>query len=327
MKKLKYAISLSLASGISASICLPGSAVTFDFSNYDYSEVNNFDIRPIKSDSELSFFGDPAKNEGFVAYFNLDFTASDVGHLEISKNSPGNIAPYYTTGRQASPEDPSSGSTRSASLFDIAGFSNFSSYLTSNNLDWAKVGLSYGQKAGKAFTSAWNLGEDVLGQNWFANPESSVEERIYSATPEDVEISLSYENTPFVSFGYSDFYSVFDYGDTLSLDDDFDAILTTAIPAIKQDSLSPELSGLADAFLQDVDLAGGGVQTVYEQPQVQDPIFSVGNGYGVLTFPFPFSLRAVPLETETIPEPSSLIGLTLAGLWVAAAGKKSLKTR
>ena len=300
---------------MAAAVSLPAEAAgafEIDTSKYDYTQLENISVAPIKSSHQLVLGGTPAQNQGFTAFFNLDFTAPDVGHLEISKNSPGNIAPYYTTGRSNSPEQPDNGATRSASVNNILGFSNFSSYLSDHNIDFSKIGLSYGQKSDRAASKTWSLGDDQLGKDWFASADSQVEERIYSANPDDVQISLLYEAVKIVDFGYSDFYNVLDYGDSLGIEDDFDAILTAPLSVAKSDGLSPLLSGLSDSFLQDVTLAGGGIQAVYEEAQVADPVFSTGSGYGVLSFPFPLTLRAVPLkESQEVPEPSALLGLSV----------------
>lgn len=319
MRKKIVFTSLALGSTVAISVSLPAKAANLDLSQYDYTQLKNISARPLQSDNQLLLTGDPSQNQGFTAFFNLDFSAPDVGHIEISKNAPGNIAPYYTTGKHASPELPPSGATRSASLTDILGFANFSTFLNSNNLSLDKIGISYGQKTDRDLTETWNLGTDLLGQNWFASPDSTVEERIYSAKPEDVEIFLIYEATKFIDFGYSDFYNVLEYGSTTAIEDDFDAIFSDPFSASQEDDLSPLLSGLASSFLRDVENAGGGIQAVYEEGQVQDPIFSVGNGYGVVSFPFPVSLRAVPLEAEKVPEPSSILGLALLYVWTVTS--------
>jgi len=307
---------VSLVIGLTATAAvwtpLPAEAATFD-----YSRVENIDARPIDSDHVLNFFGDPSENEGFTAFFNLDFTAPDVGHIEISKNAPGNIAPYYTTGRQASPEEPDSGSTRSASLNHVTGFSNFFSYLSDNSISLSTIGLGYGQKSDRDFRATWNLGEDKQGQDWFASPDSNLEERIYRANPDDVEIFISYEDTKILNFGYTDFYNILDYGDSVDNTDDFDIILTDPFTAEIVEGLDPFSAGLAQAFLVDIAEAGGGVQVVFEEAGVEDAPLMFGNGFGVLSFPFPFTLRGVAIAT--VPEPSSVIGIFMLGALGALA--------
>ncbi len=326
MKEKIVLTHLLLGGSLVAFVPLPAKAADFDLSQYDYTQLENITTRPLQSDNQLFLSGDPADNQGFTAFFNLDFTAPDVGHVEISRNSPGNIAPYYTTGKSASPEEPSTGTTRSSSLTDILGFSSFSSYLNDNTISLNSIGLGYGQREGKDFTQTWNLGDDEFGKDWFADSNSTVEERIYTANPDDVEIFLVQDTTKILSFGYSDFYNILEYGETPEIDDDFDAIFSDPFSVAKVDGLDPLLSGLADSFLQDVDSSGGGIQAVYEESQVQDPIFSVGNGFGVLSFPFPMTLRAVPLEeAEKVPEPSIVLGLSMFGLWGLVGLKRKTK--
>lgn len=304
-----------LSGSVVVSVPLKVEAATFDLSQYDYTQLENIPTAPFQSDNQLLLSGGPEQNQGFTAFFNLDFSAPDVGHFEISQNSPGNIAPYYTTGKHASPEEPPTGATRSTSLTDTLGFANFSAYLNDNNIAFNQIGLSYGQRDDRDFTQTWNLGDDLLGQDWFASPDSNVEERIYRANPEDVEIFLVYEDTKFIDFGYSDFYNILDYGETIGIEDDFDAIFSDPFSASKSDNLSPLFSGLADAFLLDVESNGGTVQAVYEETQVQDPIITTGNGFGVASFPFPLTLRVVDSQVEDIPEPSIMLGLSIFGAW------------
>ena len=290
-------------------------AATFDLSQYDYTQLENTPTAPFQSNNQLFLSGNPEENQGFTAFFNLDFSAPDVGHFEISKNSPGSITPYYTTGKHASPEEPATGATRSTSLTDTLGFANFSTYLNDNDIAFNQIGLSYGQRDDRDFTQTWNLGDNLLGQDWFASPDSTVEEGVYRANPEDVEIFLVYEDTKFIDFGYSDFYYVLDYGETLAIEDDFDAIFSDPFSASKSDNLSPLLSGLADAFLLDVESNGDSLQAVYEEDQPQELIATTGNGFGVASLPFPLTLRVVDSSVEDIPEPSMLFGLSLFSAW------------
>jgi hypothetical protein len=300
---------------------LPAKAATF---NYDSLQLIPF--QPIASNSVLQFSGSPSDNQGFTAFFNLDFSAPDRGHFDISLNSPNGIAPYYTTGRQSSPEQPPSGATRSASLGEVVGgFSNFSNYLQVNNISLESIGLGYGQKSDRDFRKTWNLGDDLLGKNWLASPDYNVEERIYAANPDDVEIFLSYGTTKLINFGYSNFYTIFDYGATPTISDDLDIIFTSPLSAEKATGLDPLASSLADAFLQDVAGAGGGVQVVYEEAQVPNPQILLGNGFIVAPFSFPFKLSAVALESKSVPEPTAIIGLSVIGIWGAISRKKNRK--
>lgn len=308
MRNYKLSIFLGLTTAVAPVALLPAQAASF---NYDSAQ--NISARPIESNNKLFFFGKPSDNQGYTAFFNLNPDAPDRGHTEFSLNSPRGIAPYYTTGRNKSPEAPSSGATRSATLQNITtGFSNFYNYLTNNNLSLDSIGLSYGQKSDRDFTATWNLGDDKLGQDWFSSPDSSLEERIYTANPDDVELYLTYGTTKIIDFGYTPFYSFLEYGATAATVDDSEAILTDPFSASKSAGLNSLTAGLADAFLQDVASAGGGLQVVYEDAQVEDVGFTSGNGYGVIRLPFPLSLNIVP--STKVPESSSAIGLLIFGV-------------
>jgi hypothetical protein len=312
---------LGLAAAASVLAPLASYAASFDF-----SKLKNISTRPISSSNTLDFFGLPSENQGFTAFFNLDPNAKDRGHTNISLNAPkgddddGN--PYYTTGRQGSPIP--SGATRSGSLDEGTGFTNFFNYLTDKNIAIDEVGLSYGQKSDRDFSKTWNLGEDKLGQDWFASPTSTVEERIYQANPDDVEFYLSLGDTKIVDFGYSDLYNALDYGASTALNDDFDIFFTDPVSALKANGLNSLAAGLADAFLRDVNAVGGGVQFLAEAPNGLAPR-NIGvnpdRNWLVLDFPFPFTLRAGKLQS--VPEPSAMVGLlTLGTLGVVLRRKK-----
>lgn len=321
MRNYHLSILLGVTSTITVGAPLSVQAATFNFDSLQYIST-----RPIESEDTLFFFGAPSDNQGFTGFFNQDPAAPDRGHTEISLNSPGNIAPYYTTGRENSPEEPPNGATRSATLDNITGFSNFFSYLTNNNILLSDIGFGYGQKSDRDFTATWNLGDDILGQDWFASPDSTLEERIYAANPDDVEIYLSYGTNNIVNFGYTPFYNALEYGSTPSSVDDSEAVLTETITANRVAELDPLAAGLADAFLLDVANAGGSIQVVIEDAQVPDLSFASGNGFNVASIPFPVSLRAVP--SATVPEPSSVIGLFMFGaLGAVSRLKKPNKER
>ncbi|MCC5632202.1 hypothetical protein LC613_31600 [Nostoc sphaeroides CHAB 2801] len=310
-------IFLGLTTSVAAVVHLPVQAATFNFDQLQYIAS-----RPIDSAHKLNLLGTPSEKQGYSAFFNLDSSAPDFGHRDISLNASGNGAPYYTTGRQRSPEVPSSGATRTANVTEIAGFPSLSSYLISNGIAPSNLGFGYGQKSDLSFTTTWNLGEDKLGQDWFASPTSKIEERIYKANSDDVELFLSYETTKIVSLGYSNIYSALDYGATTQLSDDIDVAYTDPIKAIKVTELDPFADALADAFLQDIAVAGGGVQVVIEDNVVDDSNFVTGNGFGVINLRFIGSLRAV-----AIPESSSVLGLLMFGALGALGAVSRLKKR
>ncbi|WGV26203.1 PEP-CTERM sorting domain-containing protein [Halotia branconii] len=300
---------------VAVSTALPVQAATFDF-----SKLQLISTKPIAANSELSFFGSLDNNEGQTAFFNPDPNALDRGHSEISPNS-GNFAPYYATGRNASPEN--SGATRAASLEEVTNFPNFFNYLNSNSIALNNIGFSYGQKSDRDFKEAWNLGEDKLGQDWLASPTSTIEERIYTANPDAVESYFSLGNTKIVDLGYTPFYVLFEYGETPALEDNIDLFYTEPVKATKVAGLDPLASGLADAFLQDVENNGGNVQLVLEDIAAEDGAFSFGNGFSILNFPLPLSVRAV-----SVPEPSTILGfLMLAVSGIFAYPKQQKKAR
>ncbi|MBE9214575.1 hypothetical protein IQ247_18195 [Plectonema cf. radiosum LEGE 06105] len=293
-------------------------AATFNFDQLRFIEP-----RPIESNVFLDFQGLPSQNEGFVAFYNQDADALDRGHRLVPLNSRADIpgvpdnAPYYGTGRQGSPEVPSTNATRTASLVNNSGFSNFNSYLTNNGIEFSDIGFAFGQKEGQDFTKTWNLGADVIGENWFAEPDSPIEERIYSANPNDVELGLYNGTTKIIDFGYSDYYAVVDYGPTTSFQDDIESNFTDPITVNKVPNLSSFNQGLADAFVKDVSAAGNRVQIVNSFDG--DDLFQrSGNGFDMFILPFPLELRVV----RAVPEKSLTWTLLMFGVLAAISRRK-----
>lgn len=272
----------------------PVQAATFD---YDYNQLQFIPSQPIESNIFLDLNALPSENQGFTPFYNLDPSALDHGHVEIGLNSRRdfiiNNAPYYGTGRQGSPEEPPSGATRTATLMGSSSFSTFSSYLTNNGVLLSDIGFVFGQKSDRSFNTTWNLGSDTLGIDWFADPNTPLEERIYKANPDDVEIALYNGTTKIVDFGYSNFYSVIDYGSTPLFEDDFEGNFTDPVTAAKVPGLAGLEEGLAEAFLKDVNAGGGKIQLVNESYGVLDVDFATGNGYGIFRLPFPLQIRVV----------------------------------
>ena len=307
------------------SIVLSASAASA--ASIDFGLLDNIPVRPVESEDTLFFLGEPSKGQGYSVYYNPDLTAPDSGHFEISLNAPGFIAPYYATGRPTSPEEPSVNATRSTSLIDSKGFSGFSNYLSGNMIDFSSVGFSFGQKPDRGFDKTWNLGDDVLGQDWFASPDSPIEERIYRASPDDVEIFLVYEDRKFIDFSYTPFYTAFDYGSTTSFLDDIETVISEPLTISIVEDLQPFERGLAEAFVSDVESGGGFVQFVFEDFQVEPVDFSSGNGFNVINLPFPHTLRAISASDSlrSVPEPSSVIGvLALAGTALGVTCRKKM---
>ena len=163
---------------------------------FDFDSTEFIDIRPIQSNNCLRLFGereganDPDP-QGFVAY--------GAGPMEMSLNSPGNFAPYYAAGIDFSPENLPGARQAATLLDDTTGFTNFSNFLTNNSIDSDRIGFSFGPKDGD-FTKTWNLGEQINGENYFSSPTSTLEERIYSANPDEVESFLLLDGDKFVTF-------------------------------------------------------------------------------------------------------------------------------
>ncbi|MBD1930360.1 MULTISPECIES: PEP-CTERM sorting domain-containing protein [Cyanophyceae] len=315
---------LSILLGLTTTVAV-GAPLSAQAATFNFDQLQNISSRPIDSEYSLNLLGEPSENQGFTAFFNLDPSAPDFGHTDISLNSRGDGAPYYNTGRQGSPEVPPSGATRTSSVSEIAGFPTLNSFLTNNGISFSSLGFGFGQRSDRDFTATWNLGDDILGQDWFASPDSTIEERIYAANPDDVEIFLTFSTTKIVSFGYSDIYAVLDYGATTSLSDDIDAAFTDPVTATKVAGLDPFADALANALLQDISTAGGAAQIVVEDTAVEEGTFTIGNGFGILNFQFVGSLRAVP--SATVPEPTSALGILMLGALGAVSHLKKQKNK
>jgi hypothetical protein len=300
--------SCSVLLGLTAT-ALVWSPLATQAATFDYNRIKNISARPIASNDVLSFFGDLKRNEGYVGISNLDPNAPDAGHVGFRPNT-GN-ADYYALGRSRSPE--LSGATRAASLENVKGFSNFFNYLNDNNISLGSIGFSFGPKSDRPFTKTWNLGKDKLGQDWYGSPDSTIEEIVYQANPDDVEIFLAYGNTKIINFGYTPLYLISVNEDpTTNLFNNMNIHLTEPISVSKVAGLDPFASGLANAFLQDVSAAGGSVQFVAQyEPDASDISFSESQGYGMFNLSFPVELRAV--NNTSVPEPNSILGLLAFG--------------
>lgn len=326
-----YHLSTLLGLTATVALCAPRPVQAAAF-NYDYNDNLKFiSTQPIDSSNTLDFQGSPSDNQGAVGFYNLDPAAPDHGHVEIGLNSRGtalppipNNAPYYTSGAPGSPQVPPTSATRT-STFDgtTTGFTTFNSYLKDNGIPASNIGFDFGQKSGLDFTKTWNLGSDTRGVDWSASPNTPIEERIYRANPNNVQISLFDGKTKIIDLGYSNLYSVEDYGAKPTFDDDFESNFTDVVTAKKVPGLDTLDDGLADAFLKDVNAAGGGVQVVSEQLGSPDIQFPTGNGYGILNISFPTELRAGTIAE--VPEPSSALGLLIVGAWGAVSYLKKHK--
>ncbi|NEQ88138.1 MAG: PEP-CTERM sorting domain-containing protein, partial [Moorea sp. SIO2I5] len=196
--------SLSLFLGVTATalVLTPTTAVAQTF---DFNRVENLPGGPIESDSVLSFFGDIANNEGYLAFRNEDPTAPDAGHIDLRPGTDN--ARYYIVGPGRSP-DPATRGTRSVTLEGLTGLPNFSNYLKENDIPLNSIGFDFLPKSDRDLTKTWNLGEDKQGQDWFGSADSPIEESIYQANPDDVENFLTFGTTKIIDFGYTPFYFV-----------------------------------------------------------------------------------------------------------------------
>lgn len=275
------------------------------------SPLLGFQILPPPPDDythKVDFSGSISNNEGLVAYQSRDPLAVDFGHSGGAKNAVNIGSPYYVTGREASPEMPSPGATRSADVTGLTNFPVLNNYLQSNNIPLDSVGFGIKQKDGRSFNQTWNLGNDVLGKDWYASLDSTIEENLYKANPDDVEWGVYYKNTKIVNFGYSDIYVAVDFGPTTSFFDDTSYNFTNPVSATKASGLNQVESGLADAFLQDVDDAGGKVRVSSSAPVTLETARIVtGDQYTERVFSFAGSIQAVP-------EPSSQLGTLAVGV-------------
>ena len=273
-------------------------------------------------------FGDQNQNEGYVGYSNLDRTAPDAGHIGFRSDLNSR---YYVTSREQSP-DPT-GATRSATLEGLTDFPNLSNYLTENGIPLSDIGYGFGLKNGGSATQALNLGEDILGQDWFGRPGSPVEEFIYRAEPENFDYYLTYKSDKIVSLGYSDIFVVGVDDNPGSVFGNPSIFYTSPTSPSKFAGVDGQPAEIADAFLQDVAAGGGKIQQVSED--ILDPEdFAVSvnqdEGLEIFTFSFPLEIRTVSGSetTASVPEPSSTLALMLfAGGGFAAHVRRQKKSQ
>ncbi|BBD69151.1 hypothetical protein NIES4072_35200 [Nostoc commune NIES-4072] len=314
---LNPTISLLIGFAATAVISTP---MNVEAATYDYSKAKNIPVRPIASNNILNLYGDLYQNEGYNVFSNVDPNAPDGGHFGIRINPI--YTSYYAVGREANLNP--SGATRSASVQNITGFSNLFNYLNRNNISPSSIGIGISPKSGRDVTKAWNLGEDILGQDWFSSPDSTIEEDIYRANPDDVEISLSYGTTKIIDLGYSPFYFISDNAGGVFANENWNIFLTHPTSPSKLSGLDPFSSGLADAFLKDVAAAGGSIQLVSEdQPEASDILPFANDKYQGFLLSFPIEIRAV----KSVPEPSTGLGLLMLGALVTVSRKISQKQK
>ncbi|MBD2531807.1 hypothetical protein H6G97_20290 [Nostoc flagelliforme FACHB-838] len=274
------------------------------------------------SANRIDFFGDINENEGNVGFSSLDPSAPDYGHIEISKNSLGFNSSYYVTGREGSPE-PFNQAVKSGSMTGINGYNNFSNYLTSNGIAFKDIGFGFSQKSDRSFTQTWNLGDDILGKDWYGSPDSTVEELIYKANPDNVDFSLFYQTTKIVDFSYSDIFVAADEGPTISFEDNNFFVFTNPVTARKEADLALLENSLADAFLSDVASLGGEVRVIWNSAGAPESFdFITTDKYGIQYFSIPGSIQAV---AKPVPESSYIPGILVLGFIGGVCFRKNRK--
>ncbi|MEI2579704.1 hypothetical protein [Scytonema sp. PRP1] len=261
--------------------------------------------------NRIVFLGNVFENEGNLGFSSLDPSARDYGHIEISKTAEKGVnTSYYITGREGSPE-PFNQAVRSASAIGISGYTNFSKFLSSNGITLKDIGFGFSPKGDLSVTKTWNLGNDILGKDWYGSPDSPVEELIYRANPDDVDISLFYKETKIVDFSYSDIFGAIDGGTTTLFDDNNFLLFTNPITATKEPGLEQLEDSFADAFLRDITDVDGKVRIIWNNAGAPVPLDLITTDqYRVQYFTLPISIQ--PL-VKAIPEPSYVVGLLALG--------------
>lgn len=298
---------------------LAGIAVASSFSLA--AQVFNF---PAQSANRISFEG-TSPGEGVVAFLdwpnwpNYPSTGgSGAGHLvgpSIIKNSPQSHACYYSIGRESGPAlgRPQNNTAHGLALF---GLPATSAYLAQGSV--ASLGYQYGP-TGADDKKTWNLGQDQQGIDWFGNPNSSVENRIYRANPAEVAAKITYGAQAILTLGYSPIYMTIDYGATTDGGDDQIQAFTDAVTLSKVAGLPVFEDGLANALLADIGQFGGKVQMTFDtfQTATREDALEGGFVYGI--FGYQGSLQAVPEPSEY----AAVFGfLALAGAWVVRRNRK-----
>lgn len=275
------------------------------------------------SSNRINFLGELDNNEGNVGFSSLDPSAPDFGHIEISKNALGFNSSYYVTGREGSPELFNQ-AVRSGSVTGINGYNNFTNSLTSNGIAFEDIGFGFSQKSDRSATQTWNLGDDVLGEDWFGSPDSTLEELIYRANPDDVDFSLFYQTTKILDFSYSDIFVAADEGATTSFEDNSFFIFTNPLTATKETELERLENSLAEAFLQDVTSRGGEVRVIWDSAEAPESFdFLATEEYGIQYFSIPGSIQLIE---KAVPEPSVVSTIlafgVMGGVFLAKNSKR-----
>ncbi|MEN9841626.1 MAG: hypothetical protein RL376_1426 [Verrucomicrobiota bacterium] len=231
------------------------------------------------------------------------------GHAIISQNAPGGTnAYYYLMGSESSGVSHSPSYTDTAAATGFSGMGNTASFVSTNSLSAGNLTLRFGPTGTASGT--WNLGADTQGVNYYSNGASSIEERIYTASPSAVEAALYFSGVKLITFGYTNLYMIIDYHTSAGNDDTIQAYSdpVTYNPAT---GLSGTNLGLANALIADFDAGGGLAQLRFDSFQTATRIDASGTLGVTGLFSFSGSVQA-------IPEPATF-SLWAGGLILAAS--------
>ena len=275
---------------------------------------------PSGSANEIGFQGS-STDAGVSGYQGVD--SSTKGHTLISDNAPAGVAYYYVAGR---PDGPAPTATPYAAAgTTAAGFTQFRSNLTTFGYSLSDVTLHFGPSA-SVYENSWNLGADSNGLNastgaalnpggalgvshqWEAWSGSSIEDRFYSANPAQVFYHLELDGTEIIEIGYADLFMRIDYGDSTSGSDDEIQAYHTISGVSAAAGLSGNALAIAQAFVSDVDDAGGGLQVIIDsvQPAVTG-LFTYNGQFGSH-----FAIEGRLAAVSAVPEPGTY------AMWLAA---------
>ncbi len=279
---------------------------------------------PTGSDDEISFVGASATH-GVSGYQGPD--AATRGHTLISDNAPSGVAYQFVAGRPYGPD--SDGATYASQATAAQGFSSFQSVLGLQGYTLSDVTIHFGPNM-SAYESSWSLGLDRNGLNsstgaavtpggvlgvdheYEAWSGSSIEDRFYSADPNDVFYYIAINGLRAIDIGYADLYMRIDYGDSTSGSDDvIQAYHTVSGVSIHSGLLGQPEYTIADAFVNDVNAAGGGIQVIIDS--VQAAVTGAYTYNGTFGSHFAINGRLSAVNLSAVPEPGTYAA------WAAAA--------
>lgn len=280
---------------------------------------------PADSGTSLQLSGNPnLETTGIMGFHRLATAQVDSGHsIEgVILNAPSTgfgspydyRAEYYIADYGHGPysgnvTDPAARATGQQNLV------NFDGAMQNEGANYGDITFYFGPAAGQGLTATWNLGNDTLGQDWYGDLSSSVEERIYTANPAQVTVGLAYLGQPIVTFGYSDLYEIINYGATANTNDDTIQAYSDAVSVFAVAGLGVAEQALADAFLADVAAGGGAAQLRFDTFQPATYIAGPSFEWVQSTYSFGGSIQIV----SAVPEPETygaLLGILMGGfIW------------